>query len=78
MAGCTLALQVLLTVNGVASVLGSVLAVAVAITWGFTVATLLALGCYLAALAHVLLGRWPEPAEEATSERRVADPAAVG
>ena len=55
-------------VNGLASVLASALAVAVAITWGFTVTTLLAMLCYLAALAHVRLGRWP---------RRVATPAAV-
>jgi hypothetical protein len=36
-------------VNGVSSVLASVLAVAVAITWGFTALTLLALACYLVA-----------------------------
>jgi hypothetical protein len=46
-------------VNGVASVLASVLAIAVAITWGFTAASLLALGCYLGALAHAAVGRWP-------------------
>jgi hypothetical protein len=46
-------------VNGVMSVLGSVLAVAIAITAGFTVATLAACACYLAALAHAALGRWP-------------------
>lgn len=46
-------------INGMASVLASVLAIAVAITWGFAVATLLALVCYLAALAHAALGRWP-------------------
>jgi hypothetical protein len=38
-------------VNGVSSVLASVLAVAVAITWGFTALTLLALACYLVAWA---------------------------
>jgi hypothetical protein len=43
-------------VNGVASVLASVLAVAVAITWGFTVVTLLALACYLAALGYAIAG----------------------
>ena len=37
-------------INGVSSVLASVLAVAVAITWGFRVVTLLALACYLVAL----------------------------
>ena len=51
-------------INGVASVVASVLAVAVAIEAGFSVATLVAAACYAAALAHVLLGRWPtsEPA----------------
>jgi hypothetical protein len=46
-------------INGVTSVLASVLAVSVAITWGFTAVTLLALGFYLVALADALLGRWP-------------------
>jgi hypothetical protein len=48
-------------INGVASVLGSVLAITMAIMFGFTATTLLALACYLAALAHAALGRWPEP-----------------
>jgi hypothetical protein len=42
-------------INGITSVL----AIAVAITWGFAAATILALACYLAALAHAALGRWP-------------------
>jgi hypothetical protein len=46
-------------INGVTSVLGSVLAIFVAINWGFTVATLLAAACYAAAAAHARLGRWP-------------------
>jgi hypothetical protein len=46
-------------INGIASVLASVLAVTVAIMFGFTAATLLALACYLGALAHALWGRWP-------------------
>ena len=46
-------------VNGIASVLASVLAVAVAVTWGFAVVTLLALACYLLALADAWRGRWP-------------------
>ena len=46
-------------INGISSVLASVLAVAVAINFGFAVATLVALACYLGALAHALLGRWP-------------------
>jgi len=52
-------------INGIMSVLASVLAVAVAITAGFTVTTLLAAACYLAALAHALLGRWPAAARAA-------------
>ncbi|HEX8742981.1 MAG TPA: hypothetical protein VF712_07595 [Thermoleophilaceae bacterium] len=51
-------------VNGVMSVLGSVLAVAVALAWGFTAATLLALACYLAALAHAARGAWPALSRE--------------
>ena len=46
-------------VNGIASVVASVLAVAVAVTWGFAVVTLLALACYLLALADAWRGRWP-------------------
>jgi hypothetical protein len=46
-------------INGVTSVLGSVLAIFVAINWGFTLATLVAAACYAAAAAHARLGRWP-------------------
>jgi hypothetical protein len=46
-------------VNGVMSVLGSVLAITVAIVAGFEVATLVALACYGAALVHVRLAHWP-------------------
>ena len=46
-------------VNGIASVLASVLAVAVAVTWGFAAVTLLALACYLVALVDATRGRWP-------------------
>jgi hypothetical protein len=46
-------------VNGVASVLASVLAVFIAINFGFTVTTVLASVCYVGALTHVLVGRWP-------------------
>src|SRR5262249_27408270 len=45
-------------INGITSVLASVLAIAVAIVWGFSAATLLAAGCYAVALAHVAFGRW--------------------
>ncbi len=47
-------------VNGVASVVASVIAVSVAITWGFAVATVVAGACYLLAFVHAALGRWPE------------------
>jgi hypothetical protein len=50
-------------VNGVTSVLGAALATVVAVLFGFTVVTLLAFCCYLAALVHVRAGRWPERAE---------------
>jgi hypothetical protein len=50
-------------INGITSVLASVLAIAVAITWGFGAATALAFACYLGALAHAALGRWPTAAE---------------
>lgn len=56
-------------INGIASVLASVLAVAVAINWGFTAATLVAFVCYVGALAHVLLGSWPA--------RRASEPSSV-
>jgi len=46
-------------VNGIASVVGTVLAVAIAINFGFTVATLFSGACYLSALAHVALAAWP-------------------
>jgi hypothetical protein len=45
-------------VNGIASVVASAGAITVAIVAGFPVATLVALACYLAALAHVRLGAW--------------------
>jgi hypothetical protein len=46
-------------VNGACSVLAAVLGIAIALVAGFTVTTLVALGCYLLALADVLKGRWP-------------------
>jgi hypothetical protein len=49
-------------VNGVASVVASAGAITVAIVAGFPAATLVALACYLGALAHVVLGAWPERA----------------
>jgi spermine/spermidine synthase len=52
-------------VNGFASVFGAAFGVFVAIEWGFAVATLLALACYLGALAHAAWGAWPRGDEQA-------------
>ena len=46
-------------VNGVASVLASVLGVALAVNFGFAIATVFAALCYLVALGHAALGQWP-------------------
>jgi hypothetical protein len=46
-------------VNGLASILASVLGVVAALFVGFRVTMLLAAACYLLALAHVVVGRWP-------------------
>ena len=45
-------------INGIASVLGSALGVAIAVVAGFKVATLAAAACYAVALGHAVLGRW--------------------
>jgi len=50
-------------VNGVASVLASVAAVAIAITWGFSTVMLVSTACYLLALADVRLAPWPTRAQ---------------
>jgi hypothetical protein len=47
-------------INGITSVLAAVLAIAVAIVWGFTAAMLLAAACYAVAAADAMLGAWPE------------------
>ena len=49
-------------VNGIASVVASAGAITVAIVAGFPAATLVALACYLGALAHAVFGPWPEGA----------------
>jgi hypothetical protein len=51
-------------VNGLTSVFGAAFAVFVAIEWGFAVATLVSLGCYLVALAHAAWGRWPTAGDD--------------
>ena len=65
------------SVNGIMSVLASVLAIAVALSWGFTATSLLALGCYLVALGHALLGRWPEEDAGEPAGSSGAEPEAV-
>jgi hypothetical protein len=45
-------------VNGVASVLASVLGIAIAVNFGFAAASLAAFACYGMALLHVLRGEW--------------------
>jgi hypothetical protein len=60
-------------VNGVASVLASVLGVAMAINFGFRVAALLAAVCYLGALVHVLADRWTADVAEPEGEEPADD-----
>jgi hypothetical protein len=64
-------------INGITSVIASVLAVAVAIAFGFTVATLVALACYLGALAHALFASWPEPGRPEAEVQGAHQPALV-
>jgi hypothetical protein len=49
-------------INGSCSVLAAVLGIFIALVAGFTVTTLVALACYVAALVHALAGRWPSAA----------------
>lgn len=64
-------------INGIASVVASVLAIAVAILLGFTIATLVAAACYGIALAHAALGPWPH-ADAASETAGAASRLAVG
>lgn len=50
-------------VNGIASVLASVVGVTLAINFGYEVACLVGAGFYAGALVHALAGRWPERAD---------------
>jgi hypothetical protein len=61
-------------VNGLTSVLASALAVAIAITAGFTWATLAACACYALALLHAARGRWHQ--DGSSREVPPADPGA--
>jgi hypothetical protein len=67
-------------VNGVASVLASVFGVALAVTFGFAVTSLVAGACYVAALIHAIVGRWPDRLPEVALAQRSSEedrPAAV-
>jgi hypothetical protein len=59
-------------INGITSVLGSALAAFVAINWGFAIATLVALGCYLVALADAALRTWPTQGHARISDHGTA------
>jgi hypothetical protein len=66
-------------INGISSVLASVLAITVATEWGFKAATLVAAASYVVAAAYAFAGSWPEasaPASPAVSPRRDLDAAA--
>ncbi|HKE75047.1 MAG TPA: hypothetical protein VKB57_15600 [Acidimicrobiales bacterium] len=70
-------------INGIASVVASVLGVALAMNVGYVRATLVAAACYVAALAHAAWGRWADPARTVhvavaagEPEELAADPAA--
>jgi hypothetical protein len=63
-------------INGIASVVASVLAIFTAINWGFAITTLIALVFYLGALAHAAFGRWPDDGTIAEADPE-PDPARV-
>lgn len=60
-------------VNGIASVLASVLGVTIALNFGYVVASLVAAACYGIALTHAVMGRWSDE-EPAEPEAKVDDP----
>jgi hypothetical protein len=63
-------------INGVTSVLASVLAMLVAITAGFKAATLLAAACYTVAAAHAMVGAWPSVEEPVPAGAAAVPPGA--
>jgi hypothetical protein len=63
-------------VNGIASVLASVLRVVIAINGGYAVASLVAGGCY--AVAHAVVGRWASNEAMATIAPAVGATTAAG
>ncbi len=64
-------------VNGVASVVASAGAIMVAIVAGFPAATLVALACYAGALAHAVLGAWPQRVPADRRRRRATRESSV-
>ena len=60
-------------INGITSVLGSALGVFVAIVWGFAATALLALVCYLVALAFAAFGRWSPDDRTPVADQDTAD-----
>jgi hypothetical protein len=67
-------------INGIASVVASAGAVAVAILMGFPAATAVAFACYLAALALARIGAWPTdrpPEPTRRAEPALREPAAA-
>jgi hypothetical protein len=67
-------------VNGVGSLLASVFGVALAVTFGFAVTSLVAGACYVAAVIHAIVGRWPDRLPEVALAQRPSEedrPAAV-
>lgn len=63
-------------VNGIASVLASVLGVALAMNVGYLRATLVAGACYGGALVHAAVGRWPTAGRPVHATVLAADPGA--
>ncbi len=60
-------------INGISSVVASVLAIFVAIEFGFAITTLVGLLFYLTALTHAVLGRWPDEGDhEAKPDEQAA------
>src|SRR4029077_768613 len=57
-------------INGFTSVVAAVLAIAVAIQFGFAITTLMGALCYLGACLHALWGRWPEATDDESSPVR--------
>jgi len=64
-------------VNGIASVLASVVGITIALNFGYRAASLVAASCYLFALAHSLVGQWTAGSVEEPESPAVGDPEPV-